>query len=112
MLMVGNRMWKLMLAANWMRARRMGSMRLVPVVSHRLGGCPVHCMGWPPLMAMPVTRTTGVACVMSLLPWKLSMELHVRLGPPHDQARQRVQRHLGKAVQRQFMHLVEREVHQ
>src|SRR5476649_1056864 len=40
-----------------------------------------------------------------------SMQFHVRLGAPHDQSRQRVERDLGKAVQREFVHLVERQVH-
>jgi hypothetical protein len=37
-----------------------------------------------------------------------SMELHVRLRPPRDQAGQRVERHLHRAMQRVFVHLVER----
>ena len=36
------------------------------------------------------------------------MQLHVRLGAPRDQARQRVERDLHRTVQREFVHLVER----
>ena len=40
------------------------------------------------------------------------MQLDVRLGAPRDQPRQRVQRHLREPVQREFVHLVERLVHE
>src|SRR6478736_9435991 len=43
--------------------------------------------------------------------WAASMQLHVWLGAAHDETRQGVERHLGKTMQRQFVHLVEREVH-
>src|SRR5262245_57098609 len=41
-----------------------------------------------------------------------SMQLHVRLGAPRDQSRKGIERHLDRPVQRKFMHLVERLVHQ
>ena len=41
-----------------------------------------------------------------------SMQLDVRLGAPRDQARERVERDLREAVQRQLVHLVERHVHE
>jgi hypothetical protein len=40
------------------------------------------------------------------------MQLHMRLGAPRDQSRNGIERYLGRPVQREFMHLVERSVHQ
>src|ERR1700730_6264224 len=41
-----------------------------------------------------------------------SMQLHMRFGAPRDQSRKGIERYLGRPVQREFMHLVERSVHQ
>src|SRR5262245_36531534 len=40
------------------------------------------------------------------------MQLYVRLGAARDQARNSVERHLGRSVQRVLMHLVKRAVHE
>lgn len=40
------------------------------------------------------------------------MQLHLRLGPPRDQAHGGVERDLDKTVQRVFVHFVERHIHE
>src|SRR5438093_558303 len=40
------------------------------------------------------------------------MQFHMRFGAPRDQSRKGIERYLGRPVQREFMHLVERSVHQ
>src|SRR4029077_20433604 len=41
-----------------------------------------------------------------------SMQFHMRFGAPRDQSRKGIEGYLGRPVQREFMHLVERSVHQ
>src|SRR5205814_28271 len=77
---------------------------------------------WPPSsrLASSCAGSFGVLAMdgSSTLGWdagarkqRRSVKLHVRLRAPGNRSRRSIERHLPETVQRQFMHLVERQVH-
>src|SRR5215210_4059657 len=54
-----------------------------------------------------VMYPSGTALLISA-----SMQLHMWLSAPRNQSRGRIEHHLGRPVQREFMHFVERPVHE